>query len=487
MQPFLEDEENIVGIYIFSAIAHFIIWSIISYFNKYINYEILTIALILGVIAIIKSSMFRNNVKEDLLSLLLCAIGTYYMLNFEYSIMSSFKEENIAFAIFGFIFLLIMPICYIALALLIPYIIYVVSYKYNNAIRTIALNRTISGENIFSTEKIVKSFNVENTYMYDDNINFVVKLGKQVWIDNETKRNLLNETIQTINNNLGFKDIIVPVIDRIGKYNSLEMSREVIGLGRAAAYCKFCEDKYREFIHYVNSRTAYINQNYLSVKTGLDGEDIVNKELSMYDNIYKLPNIRLEVPDNEGNLQSIENDNILISKYGIFVLEVKNFGINSNYDIVIERDGRWLKYYRNTRRYETLKNVSSQNNRHIAFLNKYINNALNRNIDNYIEADSLIVIANEKVGITNNTLNQHVVRTSEIYPYVKNSNKVTLTLAEMNEIRDILLKGNLGAKKYPIYNYKDEIMYNLNKYRKFYFKSSEKFQEMREKLSELNK
>ena len=205
---------------------------------------------------------------------------------------------------------------------------------------------------------------------------------------------------------------------------------------------------------------SYIDSDYKGCKVGIEGENRVNQELSLYNNIINLSNIRLEVLDNNNTIQSIENDNILLTKNGIFVLEIKNFGEIGNYDIIIEKDGRWLRKNKYNGETTVIKNVTKQNNRHIAFLNKFINEGINRSFDDYIEVEGIVVIANEKITIENYNNNQNIFRDSELYSYIK-SQEVKFKIDELEKIRDLILSKNLPPKRYPIFDYSGEIIENI--------------------------
>lgn len=186
---------------------------------------------------------------------------------------------------------------------------------------------------------------------------------------------------------------------------------------------------------------------------------------------YNLPNIRLEIKDKNGKFQSIECDNILITRYGIFVLEVKNYASKGQYNLIIERDGRWLKEYKNGNK-EVHKSATSQNDRHVILLTKYINQLLNKSIDSYIDIDGIVVIANNIINIRNYSENQKVFRCDEIYNYIIRQ-PIKLTEYEMNLIRESLIKDNLPAKKYEFYDYREELYYNLPRFYEF-IKETEK-------------
>ena len=223
------------------------------------------------------------------------------------------------------------------------------------------------------------------------------------------------------------------------------------------------------FLEYIEQRHRYMEADYKSCKVGLDGEERVNQELALFDNYINLKNIRLEVLDNNNNIQSIENDNILLTRNGIFILEVKNLGEIGNYDIIIEKDGRWLRKNKNTKKTDLLKNVTSQNNRHIGFLNKFINESMHRSFDNYIEADGIIVIANEKVTIENYNENQNIFRTSELRAYI-NKQPVKFKKEELDKIKKVIEENNLRPKKYSVYDYYSEIQSNTQVLKDFIIK-----------------
>lgn len=144
---------------------------------------------------------------------------------------------------------------------------------------------------------------------------------------------------------------------------------------------------------------------------------------------------------------------------------MKNFSALGNYNIIVERDGRWLKTYPNGN-VEVMKSATDQNNRHIVYLNKLINEALHRDIDNYIEADGIIVIANNKISITNTSLDQNIFRISELYSYIKKQD-VVLTKDEMDKIRDLLISRNLPPQKFTVYDYRNELKTNYDNFISF--------------------
>jgi len=200
---------------------------------------------------------------------------------------------------------------------------------------------------------------------------------------------------------------------------------------------------------YYNQKEAFFSQ-FAIIKSGIEGEKRVNEELALFrDIIMNIPNVRLEI---EGT--SVESDNILITENGIFFVEVKNFGESGKYSIFIAKDGQWIKEYEDGT-IEPMKNVSAQLNRHIGLKQRFLNNELNKRLNEpdlpYIYMYPLIVIANDKVIIKNES-DLPVVRASSIYRYVSNFNGMKLERKYWPVIKEIFESYNLKAKKYPINN-----------------------------------
>ncbi|NRY60665.1 hypothetical protein DZE40_001760 [Clostridium beijerinckii] len=311
-----------------------------------------------------------------------------------------------------------------------------------------------------SNQNLTK-FQEDKSYFYNDNMELEIRKPEVIYVNNDNKEELMESICQEMFRILKVKHNKFIEAANFKEPENLEEIKMLSN--KYGSYLESCFNKKEEFVNLCDKRIKYIQNHYNSAKVGREGEEYVDKELLLYDNFYNLSNIRIEVKDSNGNLQSIENDNIVISIYGVFVLEVKNFGTTGNYDIEIERDGRWLKKYRNNRPVETMKSATSQNNRHIALLNRYINQILNRSIDNYIDADGIVVIANDKISIKNKSENQKIFRASEVYPYIRKQS-IKLSKTEMDLLKTSLLRDKLPIKEYPIYDYRRELIHNFNKF-----------------------
>lgn len=278
------------------------------------------------------------------------------------------------------------------------------------------------------------------------------KINKEIYLDNEEKVKYLEETILLIEK---FQNT------EIYKYFEFISSNNLITQYIPDSDYKKTMDNINKVFkiidNYFNRRKNLIKNIKQPLDLGIDGEKTVDKYLNIYeDEIINLSNIRLEVNGN-----SIENDNILITRKGIFILEVKNIGSTGSYSILVQSDGRWIKKFINGTEEVIDFNATEQNDRHIAILQKFLNNKLNRSIqsNNYLQAEGIVVIANNTLDIKNESM-QNIYRISEVYRYINKFDNV-LTYDEMLEIKDIILKENLKPKKYAILDYKSEISNNI--------------------------
>ena len=194
---------------------------------------------------------------------------------------------------------------------------------------------------------------------------------------------------------------------------------------------------------------------------GKFGEDSVLKILNLYKDQYTiLSNIRVEL---DGS--SSESDFIIVCDKGVFVLEVKNHG-SENDRFEIAEDGLWT-IIKNGKR-EIRDNVAEQNNRHCAINQTILNRELKaRGIDtDYIKCKSIIVLANNKVLISNKSLNV-VVRPSEIITYIENLNvEERLSKDLQQEIANIFKSVTLPAKTYSVNDNAQKMAYAINEYEK---------------------
>ena len=180
--------------------------------------------------------------------------------------------------------------------------------------------------------------------LYDDMLNYNIKEPNKIWFTNDEKEGMLKNILFSINKKVNFTKysngfIVEEIKDSIDE----EIFNLNSNLNEFKNYISYYNSKKEEIHKAIVNRINYYNFEYNSAVIGRKGEEYVNSELSLYENFYNLEGIRLEIEDANSIKHSIENDNIIVCKYGVFVLEVKNYGLLGNYDIKIERDGRWVK------------------------------------------------------------------------------------------------------------------------------------------------
>lgn len=199
-------------------------------------------------------------------------------------------------------------------------------------------------------------------------------------------------------------------------------------------------------------------KKYYSVKSGLDGEDKVNAELKKWSGfIENLSNIYLQYGE-----WKFECDNIILSSYGIFVLEVKNIGANGKMVLRQEENGRWHKIQVNdhgkTKDEIMDKSPCAQNDEHVAYLNQFLREKLNKNITDIY---GIVVIANNNVELDIRGRGQAVVREYKIMDEIRYQNtQNVLTQEELEQIKKVIVEHNMPPKKYKVRPYTDVLLSN---------------------------
>ena len=218
---------------------------------------------------------------------------------------------------------------------------------------------------------------------------------------------------------------------------------------------KFIKQKFKDIF-------AYYKSEYLIIKSGLDGEEAVRRVLAMHEGAFHVfYNFRLEFLDKNGILISVETDILVVSPSGIFAVEAKNYGQSGTYRIVITSDGNWFKEYRN--RYDEIKrepmpNPFKQNDRHIAYLEKFLNNALGRDMMNWIHVENIVVITNDNVEVQSDFKSTQILaRTGNLYSCLTKKRQQLFTKPELDKIKSLLEKNKRPPKKYPMKDYSEDL------------------------------
>ena len=151
-------------------------------------------------------------------------------------------------------------------------------------------------------------------------------------------------------------------------------------------------------------------------KKGDVGEDYVEKELDLFKNKYKfVKNVVFDYQDSKG--KTSETDLYVITKKGILVCEIKNKG-NEKYIFEITKDGQWSKCDSKGKLLEVMETSPfAQNTRHCLATEKILED---NGIKDY-KIIPVVIIGNEMVRIDNSS-NNIVIRTSELYNLIEGLN-----------------------------------------------------------------
>lgn len=172
---------------------------------------------------------------------------------------------------------------------------------------------------------------------------------------------------------------------------------------------------------------------------GVRGEQIVQTKLEQHHLKY-IQNPTLPEFDNQGNVVgATEIDFIVVSMFGIHVIEVKNYGANKNSDqiLTISRDGQWSRIG------SSQENVTNQNDIHIAAVEDSLfkSEALKNIGREKLLATPIYVIPNDNVEIRNQS-KEEIVRTGFLYDTlsreVRLRREVVLTDIEVETIIKVL-------------------------------------------------
>lgn len=199
--------------------------------------------------------------------------------------------------------------------------------------------------------------------------------------------------------------------------------------------CRYVTSRLREFAYdnnfhqsnYLGDELVKIHNDILNVyhiakakaagyKKGDVGEDYVEKELDLFKNKYKfVKNVVFDYQDSKG--KTSETDLYVITKKGILVCEIKNKG-NEKYIFEITKDGQWSKCDAKGKLLEVMETSPfAQNTRHCLATEKILED---NGIKDY-KIIPVVIIGNEMVRIDNSS-NNIVIRTSELYNLIEGLN-----------------------------------------------------------------
>lgn len=300
------------------------------------------------------------------------------------------------------------------------------------------LNETVLDSKYYSYETTKKTL-VEKNSFYKKELKKLDSIK-----DNEDTLNKAIDKLQTIlllvqNNNY----------KHIKYFNEIELP----------IYIPTLNDEINLFYKEYTETLNICKRGFFTTLKGIKGENNLEKELNLYrDRIKTLPNIRLEVEDT-----TVESDFIVISKNGLFCIEVKNYG-HSGEKLIVSKDGKWTKLDKGGIE-QDISNITSQLYRHIGISQRYLNESLEFVYGSgapYIELNPIIVIGNDKVTIENNS-DIPVLRISNVFHYINTyKGNIKLSIKDFDVIEETLHRLNKGQKPYDVELRVDKIVNAFN-------------------------
>lgn len=193
----------------------------------------------------------------------------------------------------------------------------------------------------------------------------------------------------------------------------------------------------------------FVENAFNGIDRGVRGEQLLMNELSLFDDRFKiLENVNIR----EDNMNA-ESDAIVISQYGVFTIEAKNFAEDGGYSVHISKDGRWLRKLSNGQ-FEPMNDVIQQSNRHILIKQKMLNREMKKmgllDKNEFIDIYGAIVVTNNVVDIDNQS-DYPIMRLSSLYDHVRNKNTQPIyTEEQVQAMVDLFKKHQQPDVKFPI-------------------------------------
>lgn len=189
-------------------------------------------------------------------------------------------------------------------------------------------------------------------------------------------------------------------------------------------------------------------------EAGVEGEEIVLSKLNEY-NEYKeykvIAGLTIKIDEHKYR----ETDLVVITQSGIFVAEIKNW----HGGLFVAKDGLFVLNG------NVVDSPVHQNMEHIKCNRKLIIEELKKlgqdgtNIPFY----PMIVIANDELGVTNESDDILIIRASALTNYLyQNSNVQILTNEQQQQLYDIFIRNNDDSMKVPYNSYVEEMERLLN-------------------------
>lgn len=221
------------------------------------------------------------------------------------------------------------------------------------------------------------------------------------------------------------------------------------------SWCRFVAElennwsDYEELYEQWKELEKKYKMEYAALRLGAEGEEKVNNYLSKYASslMYK-ENISLQYKN-----EKCEIDDIIIAPQGVFSIEVKNIGSTGKYSVEIDDTGRWQKILSNGEKSNMDYNAKRQNDMHQRIVEEIVNEALNRNIENRIFVQGIVIIANDEIDFVNHS-KQKIYRIDGLIDEIRSYPPDCLKLEEMEQVAKALEAHRIETAKYPMIDYK---------------------------------
>lgn len=231
-------------------------------------------------------------------------------------------------------------------------------------------------------------------------------------------------------------------------------------------------ERERELNTLLAVRVQWYMEEFRIIASGLYGEEYLRKTLDLHTGaFYVFYNLRLEFPNADGKTDSVETDALVLAPNGLFAIEGKNYGAHGKYAIDVSADGTWYKTFPGSRfdKRQKLANPAAQNDRHIAFLERFINDLLHRDMTHWAHVESIIAIANDEVDLNIAPgAEVSVLRVGNLYGFMMRDITPRFTGEELDILKKTLEERALPPKKYPAPDFRDEIRMTVEAYQRLF-------------------
>ncbi len=228
-------------------------------------------------------------------------------------------------------------------------------------------------------------------------------------------------------------------------------------------------ERERELNALLAARIQWYMTEFKIIASGLYGEEFLRKTLDLHAGaFYVFYNLRLEFPNTDAKKDSVETDALILAPNGLFAIEAKNYGAHGRYTIDVTPDGTWYKTFPDSNhdsKRQKLANPAAQNDRHVAFLERFVNELLGRDMAHWVHVESIIAIANDEVDLhIAPGAELTVLRVGNLYGFMMKDKTPKFTAKELDTLKKALEERSLPPKKYPYPDFGDEIRMTVETY-----------------------